>query len=70
MDYLEIFIQEIAEAGIYAVLLVLGFCLFYVMHKAEVKRLDGMMDKSINSIKEAYKDANDSLYGYIEKHPK
>lgn len=68
MNYIDIFLQEIAEAGIYAILTVLGFVLFYTMHKSSINRLEAMMKTSIEAIERSYKSANESLNSYIDKH--
>lgn len=70
MEFLDVFMQVIADAGVYAVLLVLGFILFYIMHKNDVNKIEAVMDKSIQAIKESYKNANDMLNKYIEKYNK
>ena len=54
MECLDVFMQVIADAGVYAVLLVLGFILFYIMHKNDVNKIEAVMDKSIQAIKESY----------------
>ena len=70
MEVVEVFIQVIADAGVYAVLLVLAFYLFYKIHKNDVNKLESIMDKSIEAIKQSYKDSHDSLNEYIEKYAK
>ena len=70
MNYLDIFLQTVADAGIYAVLLVLGFVMFYIMHKTDISRLDAMMERSIKAIERSYKNANDILNRHIEKYTK
>lgn len=54
-------LEKLADASIYAVLLVLGFVLFYFMHKNAIKEIKEFSDKAIEHIKESYKDAYKNL---------
>ena len=70
MNYIDIILQEVAKAGIYAILTVLGFVLFFAMYKFGVNKFESMMKISIETIERSYKDANASLNEYIEKYNK
>ena len=68
MNYIDILLQEIADAGIYAVLTIFGFILFFAMYKFVVNKLESMMKTSIETIEKSYKNANASLNEYIERY--
>ena len=66
----DLIVQELSEASIYAILMVLGFVMFYLMYKFGVNKLEATMKTSIEAIERSYKNANDSLNAYIEKYVK
>lgn len=66
----DIILQELSEASIYAILMVLGFIMFYFMYKFGVSKLEASMKTSIEAIERSYKHANDSLNAFIDKHTK
>ena len=65
---LNLIFQELSEASIYAILMVLGFVMFYFMYKFGVSKLEASMKTSIEAIERSYKHANDSLNSFIDKH--
>ena len=66
MDWAALW-QQLSEASVYAILLVLGFVLFYFMHKGSVKNIKEISENSIKEIRTAYQDSYDKLMKYIEK---
>ena len=66
----DLILKELSEASIYAILMVLGFIMFLIMYKFGMQELKNMMNTSIQSIERAYKDSNDKLTEYIDKHSK
>lgn len=69
MDW-ELILQELSEASVYAVLMVLAFVLFFAMYKFAVSKMETMMNNAIDTIKDAYKDSNDKLMQYVDRHPR
>ena len=65
MDFLSI-LQQLSEASVYAVLLVLGFVLFYKMHKDSVEELKKLSETSIKEIRAAYQDSNERFVKVME----
>lgn len=58
MDATTTVITELSKASPYAVLLVLGFFLFYNMHKNAVAEIKDLSRHSIDQIRQAYKDSH------------
>ncbi len=65
MNLTEI-LQQLSEASVYAVLLVLAFVLFYFMHKNSIKNLKDFSNSSIEQIRKAYQDSNERLIKFME----
>jgi hypothetical protein len=56
VDY-TVIASELSKASPYALLLVLGFVLFYHMHKNTVSELKAMSETAIEEIRKAYLDS-------------
>lgn len=54
---MESVLLELSKASPYAVLLVLGFFLFYNMHKHAMSQITKSSERAIEEIRKAYKDA-------------
>lgn len=65
MDFSHI-LQQLSDASVYALLMVLGFVMFYFMHKSSVKSLKDFSETSIEEIRKAYQDSNEKFVKFME----
>lgn len=58
-------LMELLGTSPYAVLLVLAFVLFYLVHKSDINELNKSHDSAIDVIQAAYKESYDKLVLYL-----
>lgn len=62
----ELILQELSEASVYALLMVLGFVMFLIMYKFGLSKIESIMKTSIDTIERSYKNAYEMLAEYIK----
>lgn len=62
----ELILQELSEASVYALLMVLGFVMFLIMYKFGLNKIESIMKTSIDTIERSYKNAYEMLAEYIK----
>lgn len=62
----DLILQELSEASVYAVLMVLGFAMLLVMYKFGLNKIESIMKTSIDTIERSYKNAYEMLSEYVK----
>ena len=63
---IDLILQEISEASVYALLMVLGFVMLLVMYKFGLNKIESIMKTSIDTIERSYKNAYEMLSEYVK----
>lgn len=63
---IDLILQELSEASVYAVLMVLGFAMLLVMYKFGLNKIESIMKTSIDTIERSYKNAYEMLAEYVK----